>query len=251
LPWCRGDYERALWLALTDENVHDRPHEREEKHYLRLHWTDWATCRKSCPYSKYAAVLAHLSENPGDFRRAIARVPQELRSLWLAAFQSHLWNQILATAISDTFDAADLTWHTIGKRSLPYLSPLTDARHSPLSEMLLPLPSARLHIDDMPLQDLYEKALAKEGLQLREIRVKYPRDSFFSKGERAAIFWPERFHEPTVEHDDLHREKHKLTLRFSLNRGMYATMFIKAITQQVQPGPIEETDTADEYVDIQ
>ena len=29
-PWCLGDYERALWLALAEHNPHDRPGDRAE-----------------------------------------------------------------------------------------------------------------------------------------------------------------------------------------------------------------------------
>jgi tRNA pseudouridine13 synthase len=115
----------------------------------------------------------------------------------------------------------------------------------------LPLPSARLHLNDDSLRVLYEQALAPEGLELRQIRVKYPRDSFFSKGERAAVFWPKPFFDPLVEADELHREKCKLTLRFSLGRGIYATMFVKAVTRQTILQPEQEPDTFDELVDIE
>ena len=40
-PWCLGDYERALWLALAEPNVHDDPAEREQKQLLRDHWGHW------------------------------------------------------------------------------------------------------------------------------------------------------------------------------------------------------------------
>ena len=45
---------------------------------------------------------------------------------------------------------------------------------------------ARLKLGDSLLKHLYDEVLAAEGLELRQIRVKYPRDSFFSKGERPA-----------------------------------------------------------------
>jgi tRNA pseudouridine13 synthase len=37
-PWCLGDYERALWLALAEPNARDRPGQRDEKAVLREHW---------------------------------------------------------------------------------------------------------------------------------------------------------------------------------------------------------------------
>ena len=34
-PWCKGDYERALFLAMAEENSHDRGREQEQKQILR------------------------------------------------------------------------------------------------------------------------------------------------------------------------------------------------------------------------
>ncbi len=40
-PWCLGDYERALWLALAEPNVHDDPSEREQNRLLSDNWGHW------------------------------------------------------------------------------------------------------------------------------------------------------------------------------------------------------------------
>ena len=228
LPWCRGDYERALWLALADPNVHDRPEERAEKLYLREHWGNWANCRQNCPRSRFAAVLVHLASQPKDFRRAITRVPQDLRSLWLAAFQSHLWNQLLAAAILAACPAEQLTCHTIAQRSLPFFSHLTAENGQALANLSLPLPSARLHLADESVRNRYDQVLALESIELREVRVKYPRDSFFSKGDRPAVFAPAGW-QYEMAPDDLYPGRHKLTLRFSLPRGSYATILIRSL----------------------
>lgn len=258
LPWCLGDYERALWLALTDENLRDRPFEREEKLFLREHWGDWSASARRWPRSRFAPVLEHLARDPQDFRRAIARVSQDLRSLWLAAFQSHLWNQVLAVVIREHLAPAALGEQTIGQRKLPHfvgpfeeagppgqIGPIGDAPPS-LHTLLLPLPSARLHLTDDRLRPWYETALASEGIELRQIRVKYPRDSFFSKGERAAIFRPTQFGAPRIEPDDLFPDMHKLRLQFSLSRGLYATIFIKGICGQL---PADTSPPTSEFED--
>ena len=94
----------------------------------------------------------------------------------------------------------------------------------------LPLPSARLHLEPGPLLDLYESVLADEGLSLREVRVKYPRDCFFSKGERPAIVLP-RALKMTADEDDLNPGRARVTLEFVLPRGAYATIFVKRLTE--------------------
>ena len=226
-PWCLGDYERTVWLALADENVHDTPQEREEKQVVRENWGQWQLCERTLPRGMRREVVAHLART-GDFRRAVGLLRQDLRSLWLAAFQSHIWNGILAELIQEICSPERLTTVQIGKRDVFFHAELSDAERSPLRERMLPLPSARLHFPDGPLKALYERVAQLEGMQLREMRVKYPRDSFFSKGERPAIFWPKELTHATDD-DELYPGRVKLTLRFVLGRGSYATILIKRL----------------------
>jgi tRNA pseudouridine13 synthase len=100
--------------------------------------------------------------------------------------------------------------------------------------MLLPLPSARLRLDDNRLKPIYDRILAAEGLELRQVRVKYPRDSFFSKGLRPATVRPDALTHSAAP-DELYPSRQKLTLRFALPRGSYATILVKRIV-----GPSDE-----------
>src|SRR5262249_39989680 len=101
-----------------------------------------------------------------------------------------------------------------------------------LGNTVLPLPSARLHLEGHPLKPLYDKVLAAEQMELRQVRVKYPRDSFFSKGERAALFQPgDLSHQ--VAADELYANAQKLSLHFTLPRGSYATILVKQIVGNV------------------
>jgi tRNA pseudouridine13 synthase len=227
-PWCLGDYERAMWLAVADANVRDRPDQREAKRVLRDHWGDWTACAKKLRPGVQQEVAAHLARYPTDFRRAMTILPHELRSLWLAAFQSHLWNQVLAASIQQVCRPEQCAAHTIGGRQVPLFIELDMSQRAVLHAQSLPLPSARLHLSDGPMQSLYDQVFAAEGIELRQVRVKYPRDTFFSKGERDAVFTPNDFsHE--VGQDELYPGPQKLTLRFTLSRGSYATILVKRV----------------------
>lgn len=236
-PWCLGDYERALWLALAEDNPHDRPPEREQKRLLREHWGQWAECKRLLARSHRRSIVTYLADKPGDFRRALALMRQDLRSLWLAAFQSHLWNQVLAALVRQVCRPEQLRTVAIGQRELPFFQTLDEQQLAQLRGARLPLPSARISLEGSPYQPLYEAALAAEGLELRQVRVKYPRDSFFSKGERAALFSPgESMASPSD--DELYRGRQKLTLAFTLPRASYATILVK----QIADGGLQITD---------
>jgi tRNA pseudouridine13 synthase len=77
---------------------------------------------------------------------------------------------------------------------------------------------------------LITEVLGEFGLELRQLRVKYPRDSFFSKGHRAvSVAVANLVAEPAV--DDLYAGRKKLSLRFDLPRGSYATILVKRLTE--------------------
>jgi tRNA pseudouridine13 synthase len=250
-PWCLGDYERALWLAIADPNVHDRPDEREEKRILREQWGNWRLLAAQSVRWRAASdarnIVAFLANQPRDFRRAIALAPQHLRSLWLAAYQSHLWNQILAALVRQICRPWQIVSQSIGSRDVPFFTDLDDAQRDQLARSVLPLASARLHPDPSPLKDLYDRVLAAEGIELREIRVKYPRDSFFSKGERPATLQPLDLQHAAAD-DDLYPGRQKLTLRFTLPRGAYATILVKRVVG-FAGGDITDDDDSESLAD--
>jgi tRNA pseudouridine13 synthase len=240
-PWCQGDYERAIWLALADDNVHDRPDDRREKEMLRFHWGDWRKCLNFLPDSAPREVVEHLARQSGDFRRGIALMPQHLRSLWLAAFQSYVWNAVLGQFVHQNCRPEQIRLQSIDRWNLPFFGELDNSQRSLFHNTNLPLPSARLHLADGPLKTLYDNVLSAEGIQLREMRVKYPRDSFFSKGNRAAICIPADLQYSPAP-DELDLASQKLTLAFTLPRGAYATIVVKAIfpTTAIEATPDDE-----------
>lgn len=228
-PWCRGDYERALWLALADPNPHDRPDDRDEKRVLRERWGRWDACKAALPKSSRRSIVTFLCDHPTDFRRAVALLRQDLRSLYLAAFQSHLWNQVLADVIRQHVPDEHRFDVRLETAAAPFFLSLSDEQRSLLHSCSLPLPSARLHFEDGdPLRALYGSVLDAEGLELRELRVKYPRDSFFSKGQRAAVVVPEKL-TAGITSDELHPGQSAVTLGFTLPRGAYATIVVKRL----------------------
>ena len=227
-PWCRGDYERALWLALAESNEHDRPDDRREKELIRERWADWTGLKAALPRCSRRSIVTYLVDHPTDFRRAFALMRSDLRGLWLSAFQSAVWNRLLAASLQEVCRPEQLFEVAFGERPAPFFHSLDEPQRRELSNLRLPLPSARLKLETGPLFDRLQRVLAEFGLEPREMRVKYPRDSFFSKGHRAAIYLPTNWQHESAP-DDLYESRRKLTLAFDLPRGSYATILIKRL----------------------
>ena len=77
---------------------------------------------------------------------------------------------------------------------------------------------------------LIAEVLGEFGLELRQLRVKYPRDSFFSKGQRAAAAPVDNLTANPAT-DEMYPGRKKLSLGFDLPRGSYATILVKRLTE--------------------
>ena len=97
----------------------------------------------------------------------------------------------------------------------------------------MPLPSARLKPEPGPVRDLLDETLRQSGIELRQIRIKYPRDTFFSKGYRSAMFVPQQLSH-ALEPDELYAQRQKLSLAFTLSRGCYATLLVKRLEAELE-----------------
>ncbi|HTU19206.1 MAG TPA: tRNA pseudouridine(13) synthase TruD [Gemmataceae bacterium] len=225
----RGQFEEALRLALTAPYEHDRAAQKEEKRLLVAHWGDWPRLRDVLPRGHARSLIDYLRVHPSDFRGAVARLRPELRGLYLSAYQSHLWNRMLAAWLSTHLRPEQLRPVMLRLGLVPFHHHLEADQQHELAALQMPLPSARLKLDDAdPRGALVKAILAEEGLELRQMQIKGIREMFFSRGERPARCLPSHLSYAFAE-DDRHRGRGKLMLGFELPRGSYATLLVKAV----------------------
>ena len=91
-----GRFERALWLALAAPYEHDRAEMKREKALLREGWNDWPALKAKLPKGHARSLVDYLVHHPTDFKGAVVRLRPELQGLYLSAYQSFLWNRMLA-----------------------------------------------------------------------------------------------------------------------------------------------------------
>ncbi len=245
-PWCLGNYERALFLAIAEVNSHDRPREREQKQLLRQHWGDWLECKRILDRSHRRSIVTYLCDHPTDFRRALALVRIDLRSLYVAAFQSQLWNQLVAAWWRKHLPEEQLIKVSGVGSELLFPAQLSQELAATARNLFIPLPSARQKEWDPEIAALLDAVLSHYAMQPHEIRLKYPRDTFFSRGVREVLLVPRNLRWESGRDETSEREnRHKLRLIFALNRGQYATMLVKFL-DTLSGTEIESPDTENE-----
>lgn len=227
--WALEDYERALFLAVAESNEHDRPRDRAAKEALRAGWGRWEGLAARLAPHPLARLAQHLAAHPADHRGALAAQRSDLRSLWIAAYQSHLWNRLLARVVLAEVPAAERVTLALKEGPAVFWRRLDPPARARLEGLVLPLPSARSEAPPGPVGEHLAAVLAEEGVRLEDLVIRFPRGSFFSKGERAALLRPEGLTHAAAD-DDLHPGRRRLTLAFALPKGAYATMLVKRLT---------------------
>ena len=156
--------------------------------------------------------------------------------LYFSAFQSHLWNLILARWLEAQADSGELVRVELKLGTFPFPRGMACERVEALRRTNLPLPSARTPLPHGALGGAIGEALAPFHLEWKDLRIKHLKDVFFSKGSRPCLFFPKDVRaEP--EADALHPGRRALRLRFELPKGSYATILVKRITEAAESGP--------------
>src|SRR5262249_48107618 len=202
-----GENEAALKLALAEPYEHDRAAAKREKAALRDHWGDWKTCKQKLARGHTRSLIDYLVSHPTDFRGAFARMRQDLASLYIAAYQSHLWNRLLASWLNRNLPRQNLVDLNLKWGTVPSPRGLTTEQRIELARMSLPLPSARLdYAETLPCAptdwpEVLQPIMADEEFALSQMKLKGLRRPFFSKGMRSILFVPQDL-EMTTDQDE-------------------------------------------------
>lgn len=238
-PWCLGNYERALYLALAEDNAHDSPHEKTQKDILKQNWGNWIACKQELARSNRRSVITYLVDHPQGFKKAVALIDRDMRSLYVSAFQSRLWNRIVALRLRelnagwpecDQGHAGTLVFPHASLRHVAETDIVATEVESPLRHLRIPLPSSRPTRWPEGIRSLAEQAAGEFGLRLHQLRFSHPRDVFFSRAQRDVLMTVQES-SAEVQSDELAKqpEQYQVALQFQLPAGQYATTLLSGL----------------------
>lgn len=237
--WVREDYEKALWLAFAEHHPDDDAKERRQKAILREHWNDWLTCKQLLDRSHRRSIVTYLCDKPRDFKGAWGIVNGDLRGLFLSALQSDLWNRMVSLWMAENSPEDQLIQIPLKTGPVCFPRSLTLDQANQLQQKSFPLPSARVKQEEEPDGAWMESTLQRLGWSFSALKVKFPRDRFFSRARRP-IWIPLSDLDWTFASDDLDPGRICVTLSFSLPAGSYATMLVKSLWPETNASEASE-----------
>lgn len=225
---CRGDFEGALKLLIGTPARKDTGARRQLTRACATHWGNWKTVlANSAPHSERRAV--EVLASGGTFRDAFEALPSFLQQLSVEAYQSSLWNRTLArmcvsaglTVETGTASSADGICETL-------LFP--DARLLPRdwSTLQIPMLCATTRLAD-PWGDAAEHELALDSMTLRDLRIPGLRRPAFGEALRPMAAIASDVRVGHAEKDTFDPKRLARTLEFTLPRGTYATVLLRAL----------------------
>jgi tRNA pseudouridine13 synthase len=224
-----GRDEEALRSLLVAPSPFDDSARAGFKGALRRAWGDWVRCARIARGREHHTLFRHLAENPGDFRGAIGFIALRLRLVHLHAYQSYLWNRALGNLLRGKIPAEDRVVLRCDAGALLCPRRLRDGDLAALERLEFPLLAPETVYPDEEVKRACEEALAAEGKGLEDLRISgVPGFAFKAEG-RAAWLRPAYLRLRPPAPDERSPGMRKVSFRFELPRGSYATLLLKRL----------------------
>ncbi len=223
-----GHYNGALKLFLATPSAEDDSETKKRKRVLSENWGEWKRCWASAPIEGRRSIK-YLIEHPKDFEGGVKLIPKTMLELFINAYQSWLWNEIMAALLGELGLAKIQVSYSFGK--LLFYEQLSDGMMRYLKNLAIPAPAPKAEFKSDRVARITNEVLQREGLELNRLKLKFRiKGVFFKPYERNAIVFPKNLKISCSEGDEFYPGKKKLTLSFILPSGAYATILIKRLS---------------------
>jgi len=229
------DAEGALRLVLASPSAQDRSAARKVKVMIRDNWGQWEKLKKTLPArARERKIIQLLGGKPDAFADAFEMIERNVRVLIMHAYQSFLFNEVLARFLKREFPGKPIRVpYSAGTFLFP--SDWPTERHDALVNLEIPLPSGKMR-RSREAGDIIRELFEEEGITSEMFMLKNVRRTRFSGGVRKALITPVNMKADPPITDELNKSRHAVKLSLDLPPGSYATIVLKRLTWDMVKG---------------
>jgi tRNA pseudouridine13 synthase len=192
-------------------------------------------------------MIKYLLDNPGDYEGAVFSLPKYLIKLLISSFQSYLFNKMVSLRVhqgnslhtpikGDVFCILDeengnITQlkHVYGGLYDEYLQ---EAIKLNRAVIVVPLVGYKTNLDEFPyMKHIFLEVIKNERISLNMFKNKLLELYEFKGSFRSLIAKPVGLKILDYSEDDLFPNRYKMKMEFSLQKGSYATLFLREIVK--------------------
>lgn len=237
----QGKFEDAVMELLCHAYPYEAPHMIELRKFV-AETKDFRTAYEKFPrsMSHERTILKHLARRPNDFIGALRKLPMYVRRLFVSAYQSYLFNKCLSErikrglpinkAVVGDYVAIKLSDGSIGSIMVVNESNI-DYINQKIKEgrmcLVLNVFGYKTILSQGEQGEIERKVLAEEGISLELFKSKHMPELATSGTYRIASFIPENLKIYGPNEDELNEGCYKITLEFTLGKGLYATTLLR------------------------
>ncbi len=192
----KGDFRSAVMVYLCKTFDEEGDESKQARRFLRESG-DFREALKRLPkHLDYeSSLLNHLIKRPDDYVGALRRLPKKLRTMFVHAYQSYIYNAALSTYIKREIEVEKL-----------------------------PLVGSNIEVDEITSGILERENVAREDFMIRSM------PELSSRGEVRQCFIPmDDFRILKTAEDEINDGRNKAVMGFSLHKGSYATSVVREL----------------------
>jgi len=168
--------------------------------------------------------LLHLNEKTNDYVGALKKLPIRLLRLYLNAYQSKLWNQIVAEYL--TLHGKNNHTSSYSQGTLQFPQNIADFQHLTIPIIgFTGIPDATT----AEIKNIIETVMKQENITINDFIIKQIPQLTLEGEMRSLVTEIKELTLGLLEEDDLNHDKKKIQISFSLGKGSYATMVIRTL----------------------
>ena len=225
-----GDFEAALRLLIATPARKDSGSRRDTTRVLANLWGQWPEALAALTGGVERHAIQVLASG-GSFIEAFAALPHATQSLCVEAFQSYLWNAA----------ARNLTRHIAGNDAIIADDDFGEMVFAPIQTVepnlraaTMPMPARGVQLQP-PWAEAMHAALESEGLRMDQLTIPHVRRPAFRTADRPLFAPATQVSFGATQRDELANPKSpkrsKREVSFTLPRGSYATVLLRAMGQ--------------------